>query len=184
MELILGALVEARRRDDDYVIVDLLQRAAEPLMELGRDDEADRFLDEALALSRTVSIGPLATRLVGMRSMADIALGRPAAAMGHASEVIRMSREGQSDPMFEYLAVRTLAAARALVCNQAGSGELDGAATALFADVGIGADKMWTGPLRAVLEPARESAEHRAAAVLGGAVPRQVVDRWLEAVSR
>ena len=184
VELILEALVEARRRDDDYVIVELLQRAAEPLMELGRHDEADRFLDEAFALSRTVSIGPLATRLVGMRSMADIALGRPAAAMGHASEVIRMSREGQSDPMFEYLAVRTLAAARALVCDPAGSGELDGAATALFADVGIGADEMWTGPLRAVLEPARESAEHRAAAVLGGAVPRQVVDRWLEAVSR
>ncbi len=130
----LGAesLIDARRRGDRYVVIDLLTRTAENLLELERFAEADPLIEEAMEIARTTPIGPLAAKVIQIRAAVDIELGRLSTAIGAALEALRLTATSYPDPVTQASALRTLAVAWCAAGDLEASARCDGAATAIL----------------------------------------------------
>ena len=107
----LEPLAGARLGGDRYVVIDLLNRIAEDLMELGRLDEAEEMMDEAMEIARTTPIGPLAAKVIQVQAAVDIEHGRLSAAIGAALEALRLTATLYPDPVTQASVLRILAAA-------------------------------------------------------------------------
>jgi non-specific serine/threonine protein kinase len=87
------ALVIARAADDDYLVADLLQIRAWPLLRQGRPAAAMPSIESGLGLARRLQEPHLTGRLLAARSFALNVAGNPAGAARDAAESLRLFRQ-------------------------------------------------------------------------------------------
>ena len=153
----LESLAGARLGGDRYVVIDLLNRIAEDLMELGRLDEAEEMVDEAMEIARTTPIGPLAAKVIQVQAAVDIEHGRLSAAIGAASEALRLTATLYPDPVTQASVLRILAAAWCSAGDLDAAARCDGAATGILHEHGRApAESTSFGPIDRRLELLRQ----------------------------
>ncbi len=177
----LGAelLVDARRRGDRYVVIDLLYRVAENLLVLGRHAEADQLMNEAMEVAGTTSIGPLAARVIAVRAAVDIEHGRLSGAIGAALEGLRLTATLYPDPVTQASLLRVLGAAWASAGDVETAARCDGAATAILQRAGAPIESAFLAPVELHLEGIRRDPTMQSAARLAAMDPEAVVDELL-----
>jgi tetratricopeptide (TPR) repeat protein len=173
------SLADARRSGDRYVIVDLLQRLGENLLVLGRHDEADRLMDEAMELARTIPIGPLAATVIATRAAVDIELGRLSAAIGAGLEALRLTATLYPDPVVQASVLRILGAAWCSAGDLVLSARCDGAAAAVLQRAGAPIDRASLRPIDRRLEASRNDPGAASAARIAAMDPDAVIDELL-----
>jgi DNA-binding SARP family transcriptional activator/predicted ATPase len=182
--LVGDSLEEVRHHGDGYRLVELLSRNAENLLELGRLTEADALLVEATELTGTTPIGPLMAKLLAMRAAVDLELDRPAAAIGAATEALRLTATRYPDPHTQAAVLRILAAARASVGDMQDAGRCEGAAAAVLRRAGLASDSAALGPIDRRLAGLRHDTASLAAARIAAHDPAAVVATLLTPFER
>jgi tetratricopeptide (TPR) repeat protein len=180
----LESLAGAPLGGDRYVVIDLLNRIAEDLMELGRLDEAEEMMDEAMEIARTTPIGPLAAKVIQVQAAVDIEHGRLSAAIGAALEALRLTATLYPDPVTQASVLRILAAAWCAAGDLDAAARCDGAATGILHGAGAPAESTSFGPIDRRLELLRQ--DHHAASVarIAAMDPNTVVDQLLTRSTR
>ncbi len=178
------SLAGARLAGDRYVVIDLLHRLAENLLELGRLDEAEAMMDEAMEIARTTPIGPLAAKVIQVQAAVDIEHGRLSAAIGAALEALRLTATLYPDPVTQASVLRILAAAWSSAGDLDAATRCDGAATGILHGAGAPAESASFGPSDRRLELLRQ--DHHAASVarIAAMDPAAVVAQLLARSSR
>ena len=174
-ELGAESLVDARRRGDRYVLIDVLYRISESLLELGRIDEAEELLDEAMELARTTEIGPLAAKVLQMRALLDLEAGQLSTAAGVALTALRLTATVFPDPLTQANSLRILAGAWFEAGEWPIAARCDGAAAGILLRAGAPVDSGAVGSLRARLSMMRADPRARSLAAAAGADPDEVV---------
>lgn len=174
-ELGKESLVDARRRGDRYVLIDVLYRISESLLELGRVDEAEELLDEAMELARNTEIGPLAAKVLQMRALVDLEAGHLSTAAGVALTALRLASTVFPDPLTLANSLRILAGVWFEAGERPIAAKCDGAAAAILRRAGAPADSGAVGSLRTRLAIMRSDARARSLAAAAGVDPDAVV---------
>ena len=86
-------LAIARAADDEYLVADLLQLAAWPLLRRGQPSAALPLIEQGLGLARRLGEPHLTGRLLSARSFALNVGGNPAGAARDAAESLRLFRQ-------------------------------------------------------------------------------------------
>ena len=160
VELLAGA----RLAGDRYVVIDLLHRLAENLLELGRLDEAEAMMDEAMEIARTTPIGPLVAKVIQVQAAVDIEHGRLSARV--RGWFGGLAVDGDVVPRSSHTGVgprRILAAAWSSAGDLDAASPGDGAATGILHGAGAAAESASFGPSDRRLELLRQ--DHHAASV-------------------
>jgi len=178
------SLAGARLGGDRYVVIDLLNRIAENLMELGRVDESESLVDEAMEIARTTPIGPLAAKVIQIQAAVDIERGRLSAAIGAALEALRLTATSYPDPVTQASVLRILAAAWCEAGDLDAAARCDGAATGILHSAGAPAESASFGPGERRLEPMRRDRHAASVARIAAMDPIVVVDQLLARSSR
>jgi DNA-binding SARP family transcriptional activator/predicted ATPase len=178
------SLTHARLGGDRYVVIDLLNRIAENLLELGRLEEADSLVDEAMEIARTTPIGPLAAKVIQIQAAVDIEHGRLSTAIGAALEALRLTATSYPDPVTQASVLRILAAAWCEAGDLDAAARCDGAATGILHSAGAPAESASFGPSERRLGPMRRDGHAASAARIAAMDPIVVVDQLLARSSR
>jgi len=179
----LDGLVDARRAQETFDVVALLNMVAEALLYLDRSDEALIFADEAFDLAGTADVGGLLGPVLLTRGMVLVASGRTAAARGCLVEAVRYLRDGRPDPLGIADLLFVLGAALGAELRDVEASRCFGAAEALYRDEpGAGAQRT-PAPFRALRDTVRDRLGEQSfatIAALGAADPDRVVTLLLE----
>lgn len=173
------SLVDARLGGDRFVIIDLLYRVAENMLELGRLDEADTLMEEAMEIARTTPIGPLAAKVIQLRAAVDIEHGRLSGAIGAALEALRLTATLYPDPVTQASVLRILAAAWCSAGDLNAAARCDGAAAAILQRAGAPVDFASLGPIDRRLEAMRNDVGATSVARIAALDPEAVVGELL-----
>jgi predicted ATPase len=174
------ALAEARKSGDRFLVIDLLVRTAENLLETDRLDEADGLLGEAMEIALTTPIGPLGAKVLLCRAAVDIELGRLSAGIGSALEALRMTATSYPDPVTQACALRMLAAAWWTAGDVDAASRCVGAAKGLLGRAGAAPETAWVGPIDRRLQALRNDAQADVRARVAELDPDPVVASLIE----
>ena len=178
----LEAIEDARRQGDRHALALLLASTAEALVDVGRFEDAGALSDEAFELAREVDLGIALGVVLIMSGLAQLELGRPAAAWGVLVEHLRFTRDRFPDPLVVGDSLAQLAAVRAALGNDESAARTWGASSAIHVDQGIDPERRRprTNQLRFDATRDRLGQERFDALALAGSVsPERVIDAIL-----
>ena len=179
VRLCIESLADARLGGDRYVVIDLLNRIAENLLELGRLDEAESMTDEAMEIARTTPIGPLAAKVIQIQAAVDIEHGRLSAAIGAGLEALRLTATSYPDPVTQASVLRILATAWCAAGDLDAAARCDGAATGILHGAGAPENSASFGPSERRLEALRQDQHAASVARIAAMDPASVVEQLL-----
>lgn len=182
IRLNLEAIEDARRQGDRHALTLLLASTVESLVDVGRYEEAGVLTDEAFDLARDVDLGIALGVVLIMSGLAQLELGRPAAAWGLLVEHLRFMRDRYPDPMVVGDSLAQLAAVRAALGDDESAARTWGAAIAIHVDQGIDPNRRRPRTNQRRLDATRErlGPERFDALALAGSVnPNRIIDAIL-----
>jgi tetratricopeptide (TPR) repeat protein len=182
IRLNLEAIEDARRQGDRHALTLLLASTAEPLVDVGRYEEAGALADEAFDLAREVDLGIALGVVLIMSGLAQLELGRPAAAWGSLVEHLRFTRDRYPDPLVVGDSLAQIAAVRAALGDDESAARTWGAGAAIHVDQGIDPNRRRPRTNQRRLDATRErlGPERFDALSLAGSVnPDRVIDAIL-----
>ncbi len=182
IRLNLEAIEDARRQGDRHALTLLLASTAEALVDFDRFEEAGALADEAFDLARDVDLGISLSVVLIVSAMAQLELGRPAAAWGLLVEHLRFTRDRYPDPLAVGDSLAQLAAVRAALGDDESAARTWGASTAIHIDQGINPDRRRprVNQLRLDNTMERLGQDRFAALSLAGSVnPERIIDAIL-----
>jgi DNA-binding SARP family transcriptional activator/predicted ATPase len=178
----LEAIEDARRQGDRHALTLLLASTAEALVDVGRFEEAGALAEEAFDLARDVDLGIALGVVLIMSALAQLELGRPAAAWGLLVEHLRFARDRYPDPLVVGDSLAQLAAVRAALGDDESAARTWGAATAIHVDQGIDPDRRRPRTNQRRLDATRERLgkdRFDALSLAGSVNPDRVIDAIL-----
>lgn len=178
----LAGLVDARTVGDTYDTLNLLTDISENLLNLGRNEEALAYSDEAFDLAAHFDPGPILGAVLLVRGFILIANERVPAARGNLLEALRILDERRPDPLAVADCLFALGTCAAQQLETSHACRLFGAANALYADRGLTPEERHTEPLREAHERLRHglSADRYATlSAIGASDPSRTVEMLL-----
>lgn len=167
-----------RRRGDNVELVLAMTALVQPLIALGRLEQARTLADESYERAQGAMSGQSLAQVINNVAFVALAVGQPASAIGHATEVLRTSNRDRPWALIEVAALLILQGSHTELGDMASAAVFRGAVAARLTALGL-ADDTGADSIRPQYDRLLATPGLDAWIAIGQDDPTGLIDRWL-----